>query len=134
VARQDVEVVRSALAASADGDVGAFFRFADPAIRLYPRPAEPGVETVYEGLEGMMEYLTNWYSQWDEYDAELVAAEPAGERVLAVVRETGRAGRAGIEVVEEFSHSFLIRDGKAVEWRMYDSHAEAREALGLPPA
>ena len=39
--------------------------------------------------------------------------------------------RTGVEVLEEFSHSFLIRDGKVVEWRMYDSHEYALEAVRL---
>jgi ketosteroid isomerase-like protein len=37
----------------------------------------------------------------------------------------------GMEVEEDFSHTFVLRDGKVVEWRMYDSHAEALEAVGL---
>jgi ketosteroid isomerase-like protein len=126
--------VRRAIDESAEGDVGAWFRVTAEDVRVYPRPAEPDAAEVYNGLDGLMEYLTNWYSQWDEYEAELVGLEPAGERVLAVFRERGRVERTGLEVEEEFTHSFLVRDGKIAEWHMYDSNADARAALGLPPA
>ena len=50
-----------------------------------------------------------------------------------MVRERGRLGGSGLEVEEDFSYSFRLRGGKVVEWRMYDSHAEARAAVGLDP-
>jgi ketosteroid isomerase-like protein len=62
-----------------------------------------------------------------------VSLEDVGDHVLAVVRERGRLEGSGLEVEEDFSHSFALRNGKVAEWRMYDSHAEARAALGLPP-
>jgi hypothetical protein len=51
--------------------------------------------------------------------------------VLVVLRERGRTERTGLEVVEEQSHSFVMCNGKVAEWHMYDSHAEARAAVGL---
>jgi len=64
-------------------------------------------------------------------EAAEVEVLDAGEHMLAVVRERGRMESTGVEVEAEFSHSFRLHDGKVVEWRMYDSHAEAREAVGL---
>ena len=134
MSRDDVELLRRSFAATAEGDVGVWFRESHPDIRVYPRPAEPGAASEYHGLEGMMEYLTAWYSQWDEYEVELVELLPADEHVMAVVRERGRVERTGIEVEEDFTHSFVVRDGKVAEWHMYDSNAEGRAAVGLPPA
>jgi ketosteroid isomerase-like protein len=119
--------------ASADGDLGAWFRAADPEIRVLPRPAEPDARGEYRGLDELMEYLLNWYGQWEEYEVEPVSLEDVGDHVLAVVRERGRLEGSGLEVEEDFSHSFVLREGKVAEWRMYDNHAEARRALGLDP-
>ncbi len=119
--------------ASADGDLGVWFRAADPDIRVLPRPAEPDARDEYRGLDELMEYLVNWYAQWEEYEVEAVSLEDVGDHVLAVVRERGRLEGSGLEVEEDFSHSFVLREGKVAEWRMYDSHAEARTALGLLP-
>jgi ketosteroid isomerase-like protein len=131
MSQENVEIVRAALQASADGDAGVIFQVASPECRVYPRPAEPDAAQEYRGLDGLMDYLTNWYGQWDEYEFELVQMLDAGEHVLVVLRERGRVERTGVEVEEEFSHSFVLRGGEIVEWHMYDSHAEALEAVGL---
>jgi ketosteroid isomerase-like protein len=131
MSRENVEIIRSGFEAVAEGDMGAWFRLADPDIRVIPRPAEPDAATEYRGLDGLMEYAVNWYSQWDEYESEPVEIIDAGEQVVVRARERGRVERTGIEVLEDFSHSFRLREGKVVEWRMYDSHAEALAAVGL---
>jgi ketosteroid isomerase-like protein len=131
VTRTDVEIVRSTFEAAADGDVGVWFRACDPDIGVFPRPAEPDAKREYRGLDELMEYLVNWFGQWEEYEFEPVSLDEAGGHVLAVIRERGRSEGSGIEVEEDFTHSFRLREGKVVEWRMYDSHAEARAALGL---
>jgi ketosteroid isomerase-like protein len=131
MSRQDVETLRAVAESGAQGDATAWLRAMDPQVRLYPRSEEPGVRKVYEGWEGVMDYMTNWYSQWEEYEYEPVRFLDAGDRVLVVLRERGRMERDGIEVEKEFSHSFMLRDGRIVEWRHYDSHRQALEALGL---
>jgi ketosteroid isomerase-like protein len=132
VSRENVEIVRRAFEASSEGDVGVWFQAVDPEIRIHPRPAEPDAADEYRGLDGLMDYLTNWYSEWDDYDLEVVELLDAGKHVLAAIRERGRVERTGLEVEEVFNHSFVLRDGKVLEWHMYDSRAEALEAVGLP--
>jgi ketosteroid isomerase-like protein len=106
----------------------------DPEVRMYPRSEEPGVRTVYEGWDGVMEYLVNWYSQWEDYVVEPVKFLDAGDQVLVVLRERGRMERQDIEIEQEFSHSFRLREGRILEWRHYDSHRQALEAVGLSDA
>lgn len=131
MAEGDAEIIRAVFAAAAEGDVGAWFRAAEPDVRVRPRPAEPDAADEYRGLDELMDYLVNWYSQWEEYEVEPVEIVDANDYVLAVVRERGRMESTGLAVEENFSHSFLLRGGKVAEWRMYDSHAEARAAVGL---
>jgi ketosteroid isomerase-like protein len=97
-----------------------------------PRSAEPDAAAEYRGLDGLMEYLVNWFSQWDSYESEPLEMIDTGEHVLVVARERGRMTRTGMEVVEDFWHSFVVRDGKVTEWCMDDSRGEAFEAVGLP--
>ena len=130
MAREDLEIVRRNLQAMEEGDAGALFRAAHSDIRVFPRPAEPDAAPEYRGLDGIMEYALNWLGQWDTYEWELVEIRDAGDHILAVLRERGRAP-SGLEVEGLFSYSFVLRDGKVVEWHMYDSHAEALAAVGL---
>jgi ketosteroid isomerase-like protein len=131
MSKENVETMRRLFQAVSDGDVGAWFQAADPDCRVFPRSEEPDADQEYRGLDGLMDYLTNWFGQWDEYESEPVEMIDAGEHVLVVARERGRVESTGMEVVEDFTHSFVLRDGKVTEWRMYDSRADALEALGL---
>jgi ketosteroid isomerase-like protein len=130
--QQDVEIVRSVFQRMLDGEAAALIQAADPEIVIWPRPDEPDATDKYRGLEGLVDYSVNWFGQWYEYEAEPVELVGTGEYVLVVMRERGRMERAGPQVEADFSHSFKLRDGKIIEWRMYDSHAEALEAVGLP--
>jgi ketosteroid isomerase-like protein len=131
VSKENVEILRRAWEEVADGDIGIWFRASDPDIRVYPRPDEPDAADEYRGLDGLMEYITNWFGQWESYESEPLEMIDAGEHVLVIARERGRMTRTGTEVVENFTHSFVLRDGKIAEWHMYDSHADALKALGL---
>jgi ketosteroid isomerase-like protein len=126
-----VQTLRAVAESAAQGDGIAWLRAMDPEVRLYPRSEEPGVRAVYEGWDGVMEYMTNWYSQWEDYEVEPVEFIDAGDEVLVVLRERGRMERQEIELEQEFSHSFRLRNGLVTEWRMYDSHQQALEAVGL---
>jgi ketosteroid isomerase-like protein len=131
MSQENVEPVRRLFEAASDGDVGSLFQAADPDCLVYPRLDEPDAAREYRGLDGLMEYLTNWYGQWDEYESEPLEIIDAGEHVLVIARERGRVKRTGLEVVEDFWHSFVLRGGKFLEWHMYGSREEALEALGL---
>ena len=130
MSQENVEIVRRGMEAFNENDFEGWFAITSTEIKLYPRPDEPGVLPVYEGWDGVMEYMVNWYSQWDDYEGEPVEFLDAGDQVLVVLRERGRM-QQGLEIEQEFSHSFTLRNGQLVEWRMYDSHEQALAAVGL---
>jgi len=131
MSENDVRILKDVFDAMARGEVTALVQRTDEEIRVYPRPEEPGVRDVYEGWEGLEEYMVNWFSGWDDYGVEAVRFIDTGDEVIAVARERGRIEGSGMELVEDFTHSFRLRDGRIVEWRMYDSHAQALERFGL---
>ena len=121
-------MVRRGLEAFSQSDFEGFYALTSTEIKLYPRPEEPGVLPVYEGWDGLLEWMVNWYSHWDDYVGEAIDILDAGDQVLVVMHERGRMARGELEVEQDFSHSFKVRDGQVVEWRMYDSHEQALEA------
>ena len=131
MSQENVEIVRQAFERASDGDVGVWFESCHPDVRVFPRPDEPDAADEYRGLDGLMDYLTNWFGQWDDYQIEPVEFIDAGEHVVVRARERGRMQQTGVEVEAVFSYSFVLRDGKAVEWHMYDSHKDALQAVGL---
>ncbi|HEV2010948.1 MAG TPA: hypothetical protein VGS17_07995 [Candidatus Limnocylindria bacterium] len=55
---------------------------------------------------------------------------PAGS-VIAVTRQRGRGKRSGIESEQLMVAVYTFRDGQVVLFRIYDTKAEALEAVGL---
>ena len=113
-----------------DNDFEAWFATADPGLKLYPRPEEPGVKECYEGWDELFAYLINWFSGWKEYTAEPVRFIDGGDYVVVELNEVGVA-ESGLRVEQRFAHAFKIENGKSTEWRMYGPVEEALEALGL---
>ena len=131
MSEENVAVVRRVFATWAESDFEAFFSMAQPDIKVYPRPEEPGVKPCYEGWEELMEYLINWFSGWDEYTLEAERFIDAGDHVIVDVREVGFNRQSGIRVSENFAHAVKLADGKVAEWRMYGPVSEALEALAI---
>ena len=127
----NVEIVRRGFEAFADNDFEGWFAIASSEIELYPRLEEPGVKRCYRGWDELLEYLTNWYSGWNDYTVEPERIIDAVEYVLVDAKEIGVAERGGLQVEQNFAHAFKLQDGKIVEWRMFGAIAEALEALGL---
>ena len=131
MSQENVEIVRRGLDALNQRDFEGWFAITSSEIKLYPLQDEPGVLPVYQGRDGLMEWMANWYSEWDDYEGEPLEVLDAGDQVVVVMHETGRVTRVGLEVGQDFSHSFRLRDGLVVEWRMHETHRQALEAVGL---
>ena len=93
-------------------------------------PGWPEKQT-YHGREGYTEFMDAWLSAWNEWDFEAVEFIDAGDEVVQVARQRGKAkaGGPGVEMV--FAQVWTIREGKVMQMRMYPSKAEALEAVGL---
>jgi ketosteroid isomerase-like protein len=84
------------------------------------------------GPEAVRRYIQDWFDMFD--DLAVVAEElvDAGDdRVVAVLRMTGRAKLSGIETEIRFSVVYTLRDGKIVHGREYMDKEQALQAVGL---
>lgn len=88
----------------------------------------------YEGVEGMREFLTTWVSAWEDWVLEVEELHPAGDKVVAIVRQRGRAKETGLPVDMHFGQVWTYRDGKQLRMEMYATPEEALRAAGLSEA
>lgn len=88
-------------------------------------------QQVYQGVEGMLDFLAEWTSAWNDWELEVAALHDAGERVVAVMRQRGRSKVAGTSVEMVFAQVFTLRDGKQARMDMYSDVGAALEAVGL---
>ena len=75
--------------------------------------------------------------EWQMWEGDRLGYEPkelidAGNKVLTLVRTSGRGKASGIEVEAYVWNVWTFRDGKPVEWTYFgDDRAAALEAVGL---
>jgi len=103
MSEENVEVVRRGFEAFSPNDFEGWYAVTSTKVKLYPRREEPGVKDSYEGWDGVLDYLVNWYAGWDEYTSEPVRFIDGGEYVIVDVREVGVAEQSGMRVEENFA-------------------------------
>jgi len=78
--------------------------------------------------------LREWFGKMDEI-WERLAFEPTevlavdAERAIAVVHTSGLAKGSGIEIAQELTHLWTLRDGQAVRLETFSTKAEALQAV-----
>ena len=86
---------------------------------------------LYEGHEGVQEFVGSWLEPWDTYEHDLEALLDAGDEVVAVVHVSGTASMSGAAVEMRVGHIWALIDGTAVRVTLYSDPAKALEDAGL---
>jgi uncharacterized protein len=88
----------------------------------------------YRGPEGVRRFWQEWGETFDDFRAEPVEYAEGGESVIVVTKVHGRGKDSGAPVeTPGFPMAWTARDGVIVRVEMFQSRAEALEAVGLPP-
>ncbi len=86
---------------------------------------------LYEGFEETLSFLGGWTAVWGEWEVEIDELHDAGEKVVAVMRQQGRAKATGMRLEMSFAMFWTLRAGKQARMEMYSDPAEALDAVGL---
>ena len=90
----------------------------------------PG-QQIYPGGEGGTQFLAEWAEAWDDWAIEVEEYIDAGECVVVIITQRGRAKATGVPVVMRFAQVWTMHDGRTTRMRMYANLDEALEAVGL---
>jgi ketosteroid isomerase-like protein len=121
----NVLLVLAWLEAWARGDTEAVMDALDPAVEIHS-PQEVGNAGTFRGVAGYREWEGLWMEAWEEFQNEILGAEPVGQRHVVVdARQRGRGRGSGIEVDREVSLLCEIRDGRLVRFHIYSTHERA---------
>jgi ketosteroid isomerase-like protein len=82
----------------------------------------------YEGYSGYEEWFSQSYGNYRDVNWRVEGIEPAGERVLALVRVSGKPADDDVELELALGISYEMRDGRIAYARVYVGHERAREA------
>jgi len=132
MSQENLDLVRSIYAAWARRDY-EWIEWADRAIEFVvvdgPSPGS------YTGLAGMWRGWRDVLSPWEDWRAEEIDYRVLDEeRVLAVIRFSGRGRTSGLDVGQmtgKGANLFQIRDGKVIRLLAYWDRDRALADLGL---
>ncbi len=129
----NLDLVRSIYAAWERGDFSSA-EWAHPEIEcLSDDPLLPLGRTT--GVAAMAKIWRNWLRAWKDFHADADGyREVDAERVLALLRYSGRGNPGGMEVMPtEAASLFHVRDGKVTRLVLYLDRERALADLGLAP-
>jgi ketosteroid isomerase-like protein len=105
----------------------------DPAIDWRAMAGAPDDLGPIEGRDAMRRYLEEGLEIFEDVAAEAEEIIDGGEdRVIVVLRITGRARLSGVETELRFAILYKLRDGRVVRGREYATKEESLEAASLP--
>jgi ketosteroid isomerase-like protein len=85
----------------------------------------------YEGTDGARKFMRDWGAGFDDWHIEIESVHDAGDKVVCVLRQRGRAKVTGMALDMVFAQVFTVRDGLSVRMQMYSDPAEALASAGL---
>ena len=131
MSQENAEFVRKIFEAGGANSAGAVLPFV-PADVVWHPPPEWIVDSPYRGHDGVREAMSVFTETFDDYRAELHEARNAGDRVVALVWQSGVIKGSREPVRQAIGVVYAdFRDGQIGEASFFRSWAEALEAAGL---
>ena len=85
----------------------------------------------YEGVDGAQRFLDDWTGAWEDWQLAIEEIHDAGDKVVVIVHQQGRARTTGMALDMLFAQTWTIEDGRATRMDMYSDPSDARKAVGL---
>jgi ketosteroid isomerase-like protein len=124
MARANVELVERALAALNSGNIEALVAVCDEDFELdmSDRVFNPAT---YRGHEGIRQFHREVLDVWEHYVWEPEQVLEQANRVLALVRTTGKGRGSGLEVDRQTAMIWTVRGDRALSLRFYRDRKRA---------
>ena len=129
----NLERYRKAIDAWNRRDLVAVLEQTAPEFEFHTAQLFPGIEPVYRGREGMVEFWNAFIEEpWALLHVEIDdLTELADGRVLALLTFTGKGRESGEEVTVQYAHLCTFKDDQVVRIDSFADWDEAREAAGI---
>jgi ketosteroid isomerase-like protein len=125
VRKENVEVVRDMLEDYLRGDYEA-------ALPAFAQEVEVVTSLErFHGRDGVVEEAKRWEEMWSDYRFEVHALVDAGDKVVLLYRQVGKAKESGVEVEERAGWVYTLREGKIARVEMFQDRETALRAAGV---
>ena len=127
---ENVDIVRRAINAMNERDLDGVMRDTDPEVEV-DWSRSRGVEAgIYHGYQACRDFWSTFLEAFDRIVNSPEEFIECGEHVVIPIR-TCLWGRDGIKVETRYAPVVSLRNGRILQWRLYQERAEALEAVGL---
>jgi ketosteroid isomerase-like protein len=131
MSQENVKCVRRLLRAFNNGDVEALVAECDPGVE-WEEQSIPGVDPIFRGHDGVRRWAGLVMGQeLDSLEGRIEWIEEADDAVLASVVIEGEGSSSGVRVQMHVCLVLTFRAGKLARREVFETVAEAREAVGL---
>jgi uncharacterized protein len=120
----DVEQMRVAYGAIGRGDTEAVMAMIHPEVEVRDRPEIPDPRT-YHGYDGVRAALAATFDFFEMVEFEPEQFIQFGDRVVIVIRMSGRGKESGVPVEDRIAHLWTMRDGRAWRLQVYSDPDQA---------
>ena len=129
----NLERYRKAIDAWNRRDLVAVLEQTAPEFEFHTAQLFPGIEPVYRGREGMVEFWNAFIEEpWALLHVEIDdLTELDDGRVLALLTFTGKGRESGEEVTVQYAHLCTFKDDQVVRIDSFSDWDEARKAAGI---
>jgi ketosteroid isomerase-like protein len=125
-------LVRRAYAAIDRGDLELIrVLMYDPAAELSFAGKFADFDESYRGREAAFAAYSAWIDSWEDYRREPREVIDLGDRVLILLRESGRGKGSGVPVEAQLAMLITFRKGRVVRHQEFSDWGQALEAVGL---
>jgi ketosteroid isomerase-like protein len=131
MSEENVEVVKSLLAAFAERDEAAAGTVLDPEVEIRPAIVGGPEGVVYHGHQGIRRFWNDVDAAWQEFRIEPEEFRDLGERVLVLGRAFARGEGSGIALDVPAAWLVALRERRIVEFRSFSNQEEALKAAGV---
>ena len=123
-----VELVQRVLAALNAGDIEALVGLChrDFELDMSDRVFNPAT---YRGHDGIRQFHSEVLEVWEHYVWEPEQVIDQGNRIVALVRTTGKGRGSGLEIDRQTAMIWTVRGDKALSLRFYRDRERALEAV-----
>ena len=124
---ENVALSRAATEAFRRGDIDAFLATLDPEVEIFSTPELPNPGR-FVGREGWIEWTSQWFDAWADFEVEIEEYEPVGRHhVLLSARQRAKGAGSGVPVEMRVYYLAEYRDGLAKRFHLYAKREEALE-------
>jgi ketosteroid isomerase-like protein len=130
MSQENVEIVRRVIDAFAHRDLDAAVRYNDSEVEVDFSRSHGFEAGIYRGHQDARAFWSGFLDAFDRISVSVDEFIECGEHVV-VPNRTCFWGREGVEVEARSTYVVTFRNARIVEWRLFQTRAEALKAVGL---